>query len=57
MKWPRGKYNGKRIEGMKVSFSVRLLRWRWKPVYNWNFGEPYLIWLAFTFRFYATYET
>jgi len=56
MKWPRGKYNGQRIEGFKFSFAMHLLRWHWKPIFCRNFGEPYFIWLAFTLRFYAAYE-
>ncbi len=30
MKWPRGKYNGQRIEGAEVKISFRLLStWSW----------------------------
>jgi len=56
VKWPRGKYNGQRIEGFMVSFSVRLLAWRWVPLFRWNFGQPLAMWLCFTVRFYAEYE-
>lgn len=55
MKWPRGKYNGRRIEGFKISFAVHVLTWYWKPAFNTKYGEPYFIWLCFTFRAYPEY--
>jgi hypothetical protein len=54
--WPRGKYNGRRIEGFKFQFDMHLLWWNWKPRFRWNYGEPYFIWLCFTFRLRAYYE-
>jgi hypothetical protein len=56
MSWPRGKYNGRPIEGFLVSFSVHLLWWQWKPLLRWNFGEPYFIWLCFSWRAKAEYH-
>lgn len=56
MKWPTGKYNGKRIDGFKVSAKIHLLWWNWLPKASFNFGEPYFIWLCFTFRAEASYE-
>ena len=50
MKWPTGKFNGKKIDGFQVSFKLHLLWWNWKPLLSMNFGEPYFIWLCFTFR-------
>lgn len=50
MKWPRGRYNGWPIEGFLVSFEVHLLWWEWWPMCRWNFGEPYFIWLCFSWR-------
>lgn len=54
-KWPRGKYNGRRIDGFRFSFSLHLLRWYWKPKMSWNFGEPYFIWFCFNLRVEANY--
>lgn len=56
MKWPTGKYNGKRIDGFKVSLEVHLLWWNWKPVFSANFGEPYFIWLCFSIRARLNFE-
>ena len=47
MKWPRGKYNGKRIMGAKVEFKVDLELWCWRPRFGWNGGCPYFMWLCF----------
>lgn len=55
-RWPRGKYNGRRIQGIKVSLAVHILEWRWRPAVSLNFGEPYLIWLCFTVRFSCEYS-
>lgn len=53
--WPRGKYNGKLIEGFKISFAVHIFDWYAKPIMRLNHGEPYFIWLCFTFRCYVGY--
>lgn len=29
MKWPRGKYNGLRVGGLKVKVEVNVLWWNW----------------------------
>lgn len=50
MRWPRGKYNGKRIDGFYVSLQLHLLYWQWRPLFQRNWGEPYFIWLCFTLR-------
>ncbi len=31
MKWPRGKYNGQRIVGFRVTISIKVDRWFWWP--------------------------
>ena len=54
--WPRGKYNGCRIEGVKVCVAVHVLSWRFLPLITWNFGEPVFIWLCFTIRAKCEYE-
>ena len=50
IRWPRGKYNGRRIDGFELQFSMHLLRFRWKPFIRWNFAQPVIIWLVFTIR-------
>lgn len=55
MRWPRGKYNGYHIEGFEVSFMLHVLAWYWRPLARWNHGEPYFIWLCFTWRAKAAY--
>jgi hypothetical protein len=47
LKWPRGRYNGKRIAGVEVRVRVNLLNWFWRPRISWNFGTPYFHWLCF----------
>lgn len=56
MGWPRGKYNGSRIDGFKVSISLHVLSWFFKPRFSMNFGEPYLVWLFFTIRAELNYK-
>lgn len=55
MKWPRGKYNGRRIEGFSLLFKVHLLWWKLVPIAHWNHGEPRLTWLCFTLIVAAEY--
>lgn len=31
MKWPRGKYNGRRIVGIRVILALNVHKWHWKP--------------------------
>jgi len=31
MKWPTGKYNGRRIAGLEIIFRVNVLWWAWNP--------------------------
>jgi hypothetical protein len=54
--WPRGKYNGMRIEGIKISLAIHILDFRLTPILHFNFGEPVFIWLCFTVRLYVEYE-
>ena len=56
MKWPTGKYNGKKISGFRVLLQVRLLSFFWTPRFEWNFGQPHITWLIFTIRFEAEYK-
>lgn len=50
MRWPRGRYNGLRIDGFEVTFRLHLLWCPWRPKASWNYGQPYFHWLWFTFR-------
>lgn len=54
LKWPRGKYNGKRIVGFKISIKIDILFWM--LTCKWNFGEPYLFIGPVCIRFYAAFE-
>lgn len=56
MKWPRGKYNGHKIQGFSFVFRLRVLRWVFIPKFDWNFGEPYFLWLCFQIRFETEYK-
>ena len=56
IKWPRGKHNGQRIDGFLISLKIHFLWWHWKPVYSFNSGEPYFIWLFFSIRAMANYD-
>ena len=54
--WPRGRYNGKRIDGFEVKFQLHLLWWRFKPVIHLRHGRYYVIWLCFSIRGEASYK-
>ena len=56
IRWPRGRYNGRRITGGKVSFGFDLSMFDWRPTARMNFGQPYFIWLGFVFRAERTFE-
>lgn len=45
MKWPRGKYNGRRIVGIEFKLKLDLTTWRWLPLYLRDCGG--LHWLCF----------
>lgn len=55
IRWPRGRYNGSKIDGLKVSAHIHLLWWIWRPRVSWNFGNPYFIWLCISLRCEASY--
>lgn len=47
MRWPRGRYNGLRIEGVRLTLRINVFWWSWLPdIYvrylPWRFG-----WLCF----------
>lgn len=55
-RWPRGKYNGRRITGLKISITWRTDFWDWIPVAKWNYGQPFFYWLGLNLRAEATYH-
>lgn len=55
LRWPRGRYNGQPIQGVKVSFEIHTLQWYWRPRASRNFGEPYFLWLCFSWRAATSY--
>lgn len=56
MHWPKGKYNGRKIDGFSIAIHLHMLDWYWKPITRRNFGEPYFIWLCVTIRAKPSYE-
>ncbi len=37
LRWPRGKYNGRRIVGVSVKVNFRVDGWHWKPdIHYWG---------------------
>jgi len=52
--WPRGKWNGKRIVGIKISIRFDLLYW--SIGMGWNFWMPYLNVGPLHFRFEVAYD-
>lgn len=46
MRWPTGKYNGCRIAGFSVSLRLNVFHWTWRPIVQWNHGNPYALWLC-----------
>jgi len=38
MKWPRGRYNGQRIVGVRVTVALNVIRWHWWPIFGQHCG-------------------
>lgn len=53
-RWPRGRYNGRRIIGFRVSFQIRLFYWNWKPIIGHYCGACH--WLCFQSWWERVYE-
>lgn len=57
--WLVGRWNGEPIVGCELKLVVdlgQLRSWRhYLPLLRWNFGQPYIIWLAFQIRAGARY--
>lgn len=47
MKWPRGKYNGKRIVGFNVQVKADVTAWHWLPIIENQHGPIAVHWLCF----------
>ena len=56
MKWPRGRYNGRRIVGFSLAFEVSVDMWKWLPQARWNYGEPMARWLCLKLRAKPAYH-
>ena len=54
-RWPRGKYNGRKIVGLELRFCVDLSWFRFVPHFRWRIGEPLLLWLCFSLHAKARY--
>ncbi len=55
-RWPRGRYNGRRITGFTLRLRVDVAYWRWLPRVEWGFGHPMLNWLCFALLAQAEYH-
>lgn len=53
IKWPREKFNGKKIVGFEIGFRFRIGMWNWKPHTVKHFGLFH--WLCFTLKCEAVY--
>jgi hypothetical protein len=48
-RWPRGRYNGRRIVGVEVKIILDLSSWRWKPIHvKYSGGAHWLCFRTFT---------
>ena len=45
MRWPRGRYNGQRIVGVRFTFAIDVTTWMWKPQIGCYCGACH--WLCF----------
>jgi hypothetical protein len=54
MKWPRGKYNGKRIVGIRFGVQIDITAWVWMP-HRIRFANA-VSWLCFIVRLQWEYE-
>ena len=54
MKWPRGRYNGKRIVGIRFTTQIDITCWAWWPR-RIRFANS-IYWLCFIVRLEWEYE-
>lgn len=55
VKWPRGRYNGKRIVGVEFKIVLDVTTWRWVPIVGHYCGMFH--WLCFRSWTNPTYES
>ena len=55
MKWPRDRYNGKRIVGVEFKVQLDVTEWRWLPWVMWR-HVGYIHWLWFHVWITWSYE-
>lgn len=51
----KGKYNGRKIVGFRLTIRFRYDGVRIKPRLKWNYGEPYFFWLGFYINYSSEY--
>lgn len=56
MKWPRGKYNGRRIVGFDIHFKLNVRAWRWRPLIEDQGGPVAVHWLCVYSWWNANFE-
>jgi len=54
MKWPRGKYCGRRIVGARMVIIIDVTQWEWMPIYVRGVGG--LHWLCLRTFWQREYE-
>jgi len=54
--WPKGKFNGRKIAGLRLALSINVFRWYWLPTLDSGYGEPMAAWLCFVVRARAEYK-
>jgi len=54
MKWPVGKYNGRRIVGLEIDAKVRVNVWYWRP--RWFTYTSRIAWLCFIVSLECVYD-
>ena len=49
MRWPKGRYNGRRIIGIEFKIAIDITDWRWLPVIGHHAGMfHWLFWRSWT---------
>jgi len=48
MRWPRGRYNGRRFAGIEIKLEINVLWWYWLPILRLSYIHgSYFHWLCF----------
>jgi len=55
MKWFKGKYNGRYIQGFRIIIVINLFDWSFIPVFDWFFGQTIIKFLCFKLEFETEY--